>query len=80
MHDKYTVDQSKKCFLFSVDLKQKMDIVNTNNAVWNNKNIGPTFGSGCDLFLSDACNANKSSHSNFPHSYNFTAKPYTNNQ
>jgi hypothetical protein len=57
-----------------------MDIVNTNNAVLNNKTYGPIFGSGCDLILSDACNANKNSYSNFPSAYNFTAKPYTNNQ
>ncbi len=82
MHGKFTVDQQKKCFLFSVDLKQKMDIVNTNYAVYNSKTWGPTFGCSivCDLYLSDACNANKGSHSYFPNSYNFTAKPYANNQ
>ncbi len=79
MQGKCTVDQQKKCFLFSVDLKQKMDIVNIDTAVFNNKTCGPIFGD-FDLCLSDACNANKSSYSYFPHSYNFTAKPYTQNQ
>ncbi len=80
MNGNYTVDQQKKCFLFSVDLKQKMDIVDINKAAYNSKTYGPTFGGGHDLYLSDACNANKNSRSTFPYSYNFTAKPYTNNQ
>ncbi len=57
-----------------------MDITNINNSAYNNKSYGPTFGGGHDFYLSDLCNNNKSSYSNFPHGYNFTAKPYTNNQ
>ena len=41
---------------------------------------GPTFGGGHDIYLSDKCNENNGSYTNFPHSYNLASNPYTNNQ
>ena len=41
----------------------------------------PAFIGERDPNLSEAYNNNnKSNYSNFPHGYNFTSKPYTNNQ
>ncbi len=74
----YAADTDKKCFIFSVTLRQKMDLIKPEHAIINNRQYGPCFGG--DIQLSDKCNANKSSSLNFPYSYNFTAKPYTQNQ
>ncbi len=61
-----------------------MDLVQPQNAIYNDREWGPTFGGGvgsvCDIALSDKCNINKNSFANFPNAYNFTSKPYTNNQ
>ncbi len=56
-----------------------MDLVNPEKSIFNNRNWGPMFG-GNDVCITDKCNLNKESCANFPHSYNFTSKPYTKNQ
>ena len=38
-------------FLFSLSLKQKMNLVDEKSAVFNSSNFGPTFGAGADLAI-----------------------------
>jgi hypothetical protein len=57
-----------------------MTITSHQSAVCNNYNYGPTFGGGHDIQISDKCNENNSSYTNFPSSYNLASNPYTNNQ
>ena len=61
-----------------------MDLAHPQYAIYNNRYMGPTFGGSndgpCDIALHDKCNINKNSYAYFPNSYNFTSKPYTNNQ
>lgn len=45
-----------------------------NHSIYDHANYGPTFGAGHDLYVSSACQTNKNSSSNFPHSYNDTTK------
>lgn len=71
----YSADNQKKCFIFSVTLRQKIYLIKPEYAILNNRQYGPLFGR--DIQLSDKCNTNKNSYLGFPFSYNFTAKPYT---
>ena len=72
----WAADTGKKCFIFSVTLRQKMDSIQPEYAIANNRQWGPCFG---DIQLSDKCNINKDSWLNFPTYYNFPAKPYIKN-
>ncbi len=74
----WVTDTEKKCFIFSVTLKQKMHLIKPEHAINNSGQWGPLFGA--DIQLSDKCNTNRNSSLNFPYSYNFTAKPYTRNE
>ena len=56
-----------------------MNLIIPENALQNSQNFGPVFG-GCDIALSDQCDKNSNSRSNFPYSYNFSSKPYIKNQ
>jgi hypothetical protein len=44
-------DVSKESFLFSLSLKQKMDIVDPKSAIFNYSIYGPCFGAGSDLAI-----------------------------
>ena len=73
--DGWVTDTGNNCFIFSVTLRQKMDLIQPEYAIGNShKRRGPVFGP--DIRLYDKCNTDNSS-LNFPFSYNFTAKPYT---
>lgn len=37
--------------MFSLTLKQKMILADSDNAIFNSSNYGPTFGSGADLAI-----------------------------
>ena len=63
-------DSGKNTFLLSLDLKEKYIPISNNNLIYCYPGCGPTFGGGYDLRIADGCNANKSSHANFPHTYN----------
>lgn len=62
-------DNSKESFLFSLTLKEKYPIVQSEYAIYCNSNSGPNFGKGADLCISDGANKNKKSYSYFPWSY-----------
>ena len=40
------------------------------NSTYNSSSSGPRFGNGYDIYISDKCNVNVSSNSNFPTSFN----------
>ena len=49
--------------------------------IYCDNRYGPTFGGGHDLYLSDNCNTNNDSFSNFPFTYNLEGPvKYTKNQ
>jgi hypothetical protein len=75
---KWSPDHQKGTFIFSADLKQKMDLIQPTKAIGNNKDWGPYFGE--DIAIADKCNINKNSTFDFPSCYNFTPKPYSNDQ
>ena len=55
-------DTKKQSFLFSISLKQKMQLVDEKAAIFNSSNFGPTFGSGADLAICHKSNVEKTSY------------------
>ena len=71
-------DAGKKAFLLQLNRREKYVPQNGNNLINCNNGYGPTFGGGNSLFgggydlrISDDCNSNNNSYSNFPFTYNF---------
>ncbi|XP_055534431.1 uncharacterized protein LOC129723949 [Wyeomyia smithii] len=64
---------SEKAFLFALnynnDPPTKYDIIKKPYAICYHPDCGPIFGAGADLLISNNCNINMESYSNFPHSY-----------
>uniref|UniRef100_A0A182JD02 Probable small nuclear ribonucleoprotein E n=1 Tax=Anopheles atroparvus TaxID=41427 RepID=A0A182JD02_ANOAO len=64
---------SEKAFLFALNSNNepptKFDIVKKPYAICYHPDCGPIFGAGADLLISNNCNVNMESYSNFPHSY-----------
>ena len=67
----YVHGTNKKCFLLSLDMREKMVPNEQSYLIYCHPNYGPTFGKySHDLFIADNCNNNRNSHANFPHCYN----------
>jgi len=66
-------DSNKNSCLFSVDLKEHMVPMDSKNLIQCFPDLGPTFGAGYDLCISDECNVNNSK-ANFPTTYNIDGK------
>lgn len=66
-------DPSKESFLLSLNLKEKMTLVDSEKAIQCSANWGPCFGGGCDIAIADKCDS-KDSSSVFPTSYNCHGK------
>lgn len=66
----HLADPSKSSFLLSLDLKQKMTLIQPGTAIYCRMDSGPVFGYGHDLFISDRCDI-KDCITNFPTSYNY---------
>ena len=63
-------DESNSSFLFSLTKKTKHKLIQPDYATKNNKaNLGPVFGGGFDLCISNDCNKNDDSLSNLGKSY-----------
>lgn len=56
-------------FIFSLSHKRKFKVTNTQNSIYCYKDYGPIIGGGHDIYISNDCNLNTSSGSNFGHSY-----------
>jgi hypothetical protein len=56
-------DVRKESFLFSLSLKQKMNLIDEKSAVFNSVHFGPTFGAGADLAICHNSNVEKTSYS-----------------
>ena len=65
----YVSKKDRRAFLVSLDLKAKMlPEMKGDRLIYCQEDYGPTFGCG-DLTISDRCNKNKNSFSNFPTTY-----------
>ena len=64
-------DAGKKAFLLQLNRREKYVPQNENCLIYCYDGYGPTFGGGNDLCISDDCNSNNKSYSNFPSTYNF---------
>ena len=53
-------DPTNASFLLSIDLKQKMSLVDNTKAIYCDPNRGPIFGGGKDIAIADKCNSNDS--------------------
>ena len=77
----YVSDGGMKSFIMQLDLLQKMVPNSGSNLICCHTSSGPIFGGGHDIYISDNCNTNNSSYSNFPTRYNITGPtPYTQGQ
>lgn len=65
----YSKDSLGKSFLFSVSLKEKYPIKNTDYAICNTDGSGPKFGGGYDLEIVDNCNTQYNTSTDIGHSY-----------
>lgn len=73
------VDPSGETFIFSLNLKQKMNLMANQYAIYCNPTFGPTFGAGNDICIAHHCHTNGGSFCNFPASFNHLT-PYSNGQ
>jgi hypothetical protein len=53
--DTYTTDESGSSFLFSLSLMEKMELLKDEIGITQQDDMGPVFGWGHDLCLSDKC-------------------------
>ena len=67
---------SEEAFLFSMvnprglaPGKMVLNRENKQHAIYCKNNAGPSFGGGCDLYISDLANTNRSSSCNLGHTY-----------
>jgi len=65
--DSYVNDVN--AFLFSLDYKEQYFTYEGVNAIYDYNSYGPSFGSGCDLYIANSCSQNYSSNCNFPYAY-----------
>ena len=65
----WIVDNSSKCFLFSLTLGKKYPMISTANTIYDGFTYGPTFGVGHDLCLVNNCNTASGSYCNMGTSY-----------
>ena len=63
-------DVSRQSFLFSLTLKQKMELIDAKSAIFNYSMYGPCFGAGSDLAIFPDADTERNSYSDFPYSYN----------
>jgi hypothetical protein len=73
-------DSSKESFLFSLTLKQKMDLIDLKCAIFNYSLYGPCFGAGSDLAIFPQADSEPNSYSDFPYSYNNSYNHESNQQ
>lgn len=71
-HSKDCWTYSKESFLFSLNRKEKYEHKNIKDKIhsfYGGHQYLARFGGGKDIHISDNCNSNKNSHSNFGHTY-----------
>ena len=67
-------DAGRKSFVFSLSMKEKFLPLEDDQLICYRKDLGPTFGRGYDLHLSDCCNIKRDSYANFPYTYHREGK------
>lgn len=73
-------DLSKRSFLLSIDLREKLTLRETDSAIFVHKDWGPYFGRGADLRIGNRCNKEANSYASVPISYAFEGEKYECNQ
>jgi len=71
----YVKDESEKSFIFSVNRRQKLKLINTEHAICLGPDSGPIFGGGSDLEIVDNCNVNFNKYYRIGHSYEYIDTP-----
>jgi len=66
----YVNDTARQSCLLQLDLHEKMIPIHDQSLIMCKKTLGPTFGGGWDLSISDCCNKNNNSLVNLGHTYN----------
>jgi hypothetical protein len=79
-NDQFVSNPAGGSFILALDLKEKLIPVETTQLIYNYPNNGPTFGGGCDVYISDQCNSNSSSHAGLISTYNTADRKYKCNQ
>ena len=64
-------DRKKLAFLLQLDNQEKLIPVSKENLIYHDLKLGPVFGSGYDLCISDQCNTNNHSCASIPTGYNY---------
>jgi hypothetical protein len=77
----YGADPEKQSFLLSINMREKMELVDEQRAIFCSKGDGPVFGEGYDLCIRDPANKQKeASYARFPWSYNNLENQYEKDQ
>ena len=66
-NNKYGVDENRRGFLLSLDMRKKMELKNKEFAIMNSQEEGPIFGE--DIRIKDYCNSDHKSYAKFPTDY-----------
>ena len=67
----YVKDDSEKSFIFSLNKKQKLRLINAEHAICLSPDSGPIFGGGSDFEIVDNCNVNYNNFFRVGHSYEY---------
>ena len=73
----YKVDEN--AFIFSLEKRQKAELIQKNYSIYCNSTSGPTFGGGHDLYICSGCLSSKGSYTR-THSYSYGNKGEVNIQ
>ena len=71
----YVRDESEKSFLFNINRKEKLKIINIDHAICLSPDSGPIFGGGSDLEIVDNCNVEYNKFFRIGHSYDYEDTP-----
>ena len=68
-NNNWITDESRSSFIFSVHNSSRHVIKHPKHAIFSEKNNGPIFGKGYDIYISNNCNVNNNSFCNLGISY-----------
>lgn len=71
----YIKDESDKSFIFNVNRKEKLRLINNEHAICIGPDCGPIFGGGSDFEIVDNCNVNYNNFFRVGHSYEYDDVP-----
>ena len=80
----YKGDEKFSTFIFGLNSKVRLNLVNPTKAIYCSRSMGPTFGGEAFMFnlmhsydfsISDDCDNNRNSSMSFPRSFRFHERP-----